>query len=180
MKKFRRLRDKLMTVVLLTTFSALTVANGIFLLYDINTYRATRTNEMTTQIEMLGYATVAALQFEDAEVARENLALLEFRPSVRAAAIYDASGSLFATYGRADANHEFPALPGDAGVQSDMSTLTVFNRILAEGRILGTAYILAEFPLGERILSYVGILSIVALVAMLVSVLVCFLSLIHI
>ncbi len=42
---------------------------------------------MSTQADLLGQSSATALAFDDAKVARENLALLHYRPQVRAAAV---------------------------------------------------------------------------------------------
>jgi signal transduction histidine kinase len=169
MKIFGSIRNKLLLIVLVTTVSVLTLAGAIFLVYDINTYRTLRLNDASTQLSLLAYSSTSALQFEDKIVAAENLDLMKLRPSVRAAAIYDARGHLFARYLRADTEHEFPALPGEEGVQQDLHTMTISSRIVRDGEILGSAYLAADFPLLERILRYMGILLLVAFGALGIS-----------
>lgn len=155
---------------MLTTFCALFVAGGIILIYDINTYRAASINDMDTQIELLAFSTAPALQFSDENVAGQNLNLLRTRPLIRAAAIYNARGNLFASYIRENEDVVFPVLPGDEGVTIENSSLIIFRRIIENDEILGTAYIRSDYPMNERILNLVGILGIVALGAMLVAV----------
>ncbi len=166
------IRNKLLLIVLVTTLSALTLASTIFVLYDINTYSRLRVNDVTTQLSLLAYSSVPALEFGDQAVAQANLDLLNLRPTVLAAAIYDARGHLFASYQRAGSEHELPELPGEDGVTSDSYSLTASNRIISDGEILGTAYLAAEFPLMERILRYIAVLGLVAVGAIAVSVLV--------
>ena len=170
MKAFRTIRNKLLGVVLLTTFCALFVAGGIILFYDINTYRAASINDMNTQIELLAFSTAPALQFSDENVARQNLNLLRTRPLISAAAIYNSRGNLFASYVRENEDFAFPVLPGDEGVRIENSGLIIFRRIIENDEILGTAFIRSDYPVNERILNLVGILGIVALGAMLVAV----------
>ncbi|MGV3593495.1 MAG: sensor histidine kinase [Gammaproteobacteria bacterium] len=166
------IRNKLLFIVLVTTFSALTLASAIFLMYDINTYRTLRVNDATTQLSLLAYSSIPALEFSDRRVASENLDLMKLRPPVRAAAIYDAGGSLFAEYRRENTAHEFPELPDADSIEQDMYSLVATSRIVRDGKILGTAYLAADFPLMERVLRYVGVLVLVALAAMLMSALV--------
>jgi signal transduction histidine kinase len=169
MKSYRSIRNKILAVVFLATFSALFVAGAIFLVYDINSFRNTHIDDMRTQISLLGYSSVPALQFTDPEVAKSNLKLLERRPSIIAAAIYDSRGRLFANYLRLEAIHEFPALPASDTVTIDGSQIHIFTRIIENGEILGTAYMVADYELQERVTSFVQILSLVAVVAMLVA-----------
>jgi signal transduction histidine kinase len=166
------IRNKLLLIVLVTTLSALTLASTIFVIYDVNTYRNLRLNDMSTQLSLLSYSSVPALEFEDSSVAEANLDLMKLRPSVRAAAIYDARGRMFAHYLRDGIAHEFPPLPAEDGVEQDFYSLVISNRIINEGEILGTAYIAADFPLMERVLRYIGVLALVAVGAMAISVLV--------
>lgn len=166
---FGSLRNKLMLLVLLTNFCALTVASGIFLYYDVTSYRKTLINDMTTQIALLSYSSMPALQFDDAKVASENLDLLKLRPSVRAGAIYDAYGTLFASYVRPGLTYDFPLLPDSDSIHRDSSSLSVFKRVITDGQILGTAYMSADYDLRGRVLHYFIILSLVALAAMTVS-----------
>ncbi len=172
MKILGSIRNKLLLIVLVTTFSALAVASAIFLAYDVSSYRSLRMNDVQTQLQLLSASVIPALEFEDPTVAAENLDLMRFRPSVRAAAIYDARGRLFARYVREDVTHEFPELPGEDGVEQDFYLLTASNRIVSNSEILGTGYLVADFPLMERILRYTGVLALVALGALAMSALV--------
>jgi signal transduction histidine kinase len=172
MKILGSIRNKLLLIVLVTTVSALAVAGAIFLVYDVNSYRSLRLSDMQTQLQLFAASSIPALQFEDEMVAAENLALLRFRPSVRAAAIYDARGRLFARYLRENTEHEFPLLPGEDGFEQDFHLLTISNRIISDDEILGTAYVVTDFPLLERILRYLGVLGLVAIGALGISALV--------
>lgn len=168
------IRNKLLLVILLTTFCALFVAGGIILYYDINAYRASRETDARTQVELLAFSTAPALQFGDTQAAQENLNLFQVRTTVRAAAIYTSRGDFFAGYVRAGTEHGFPDLPGEEGITIDGSTITAYKRIIENGDILGTAYIQSDFRLTERIMDFVGILAIVAGLSMLVAILISF------
>jgi len=84
--------------------------------YDLRLYRQSWVNDVNTQAELPGQMTAPALSFGDARVAKENLALLRYRPSILAAAIYDARGRLFATFAQ-EGQGEFPRLPEGDGVR---------------------------------------------------------------
>ena len=174
MKQLRSIRAKLLVLVWLATFSALTVAGGAFLLYDISSFRTLRERDMVTQLELLSYSAIPALQFVDEKVARETLDLMRFRPSVKAAALYDVRGHLFASYVRPDqVGYQFPDLPSDAGLTTGAFGMASFNRIVENNEILGTAYMNADFEMGSRILQYLGIFSAVLVGAMGVAGLMC-------
>ena len=154
-------------MVLLTTFVALAVALTAMIVHDLRDYHRAWTEDMSTQAELLGRTTAPALAFDDPKAASENLALLRLRPHVRAAAIYNARGTLFASFAASSAaNGTFPPLPEADGVRVRDRELVVFRRIVEEGEILGTVYLRADYPLYEKILSYAQIALLVMLFAM--------------
>ncbi|HWJ36584.1 MAG TPA: ATP-binding protein [Steroidobacteraceae bacterium] len=163
------LRRKLSGIVLLTTLSALVVALGAMVAYDLHAYHQSWVNNVTAQAELLGRTSAPALEFDDARVARENLALLRFQPKVRAAAIYGARGGLFATYVGSGTHSDFPVLPGVDGVSVQQRSLVIFKRIVENGQILGVVYLRADYELYDRVLSYTGIALSVAIIAMLLA-----------
>jgi signal transduction histidine kinase len=163
------LRGKLLGVMLATTLVALVVALGAMIGYDLSAYHRTWVADISGQAELLGRATAPALAFDDPRAARDNLALLRLQPKVRAAAIYDARGALFATYPANARPDDFPPLPGGDGVSVEQRKLFVFKRIVDGGQILGTVYLRADYELYDRVLSYAGIALVVAIVAMLVA-----------
>jgi CheY-like chemotaxis protein len=83
------LRTKLLGVVLITTLVALAVALCAMIAYDLRLFQSKSVAELETQAELLGRASAPALQFDDPNVAQENLQLLRFRPEIQAAAIYE-------------------------------------------------------------------------------------------
>jgi len=165
----RSLRAKLMALVLLTTLVALGVALGAMVAYDLRAYHRAWVDDIRTQAELLGQTTAAALTFDDARVADENLRLLRLRPQVRAAALYGAKGALFASYSAPGEAKSFPPLPGAEGVQFSSQHLIVFKRIVQNGEILGTVYMRADDMLEQRFVSYAGIALAVAAAALLVA-----------
>jgi signal transduction histidine kinase/CheY-like chemotaxis protein len=113
--------------------------------------------------------TAPALTFDDPNLATDNLNLLSIRPKVRAAAIYNDHGVLFATYSANNVPQQFPKQPGPDSVTVDGKDLIVFKRIVKDGVNLGTVYLLADYGLSERILDHSGIAVIVMLSAMLIA-----------
>lgn len=169
-KSSSSIRYKLIAVVILTTLTALLVASAAMVLYDLKAYRQSAINDVSTQTELLGAATAAALDFNDARVAQEALSVLRYRPVVTAGAVYDARGGLFATYARDGADPGFPELPRDDGVYIEGSEIVAFKRVIDNGTILGSAYLSAEYDPYGRLLDYAGIVALVVLAALLVAV----------
>ena len=163
------IRAKLVGVVLLTTLVALGVALGSMVAIDLNASQQLWIDDMSTQADLLGQSSATALAFDDAKVARENLALLHYRPQVRAAAVYDAKGRLFATYAAPGEPARFPASPQADGIVVDAQGLVLFKRISDKGENLGTVYLRSVDGLRDRIRGYVGIAVGLAVLAMLVA-----------
>ena len=159
---------RILAVKLATTLVAVLLAIAAMVAYDLRLYHQSWINDLSTQAELLGQMTAPALAFDDARVAKENLALLRYRPSIHAAAIYDARGRLFATFAH-DGEGEFPRLPEGDGVRVGGGALVVFKRIINDREILGTVYLRAEYQLFERLLGYLGIAAIVTALAMAVA-----------
>jgi len=165
----KSLRLKLLAVVLLTTLVAVGIALAAMVAYGLLAYHKTWLTDVETQAELLGQTTAPALTFDDAKVARENLNLLRLRPQIRAAAVYDARGALFATYPAGAAESTFPKVPEGDRVQVSDRHLIVFKRIVDGGETLGTVYLRADYELYDHVLDYAGIAVAVAMVAMLAA-----------
>ena len=165
----RSIRARLLGVVLLTTLVALGVALGAMVAFDLNASRRLWVDDITTQADLLGQSSAPALSFDDPKVATENLALLHYRPQVRAAAVYDAKGQLFATYVAAGETGRIPQSPLPDGITFTDESLQLFKRIDDKGGRLGTVYVRSVDSLGDRVRSYTGIALGVAVLAMLVA-----------
>jgi signal transduction histidine kinase/ActR/RegA family two-component response regulator len=163
------LQRKLLGVILATTMVALVVALGAMIAYDVRAYHRGWLSDVAAQAEFLGRTTAPALEFGDARMANENLALLRLQPKMRAAAIYGPRGETFATYSAPDTQASFPKLPESDSASVESGDLVVYRRIVANGQILGTVYLRAQYELYDRVWSYTGIAAIVALFAMLVA-----------
>ena len=163
----RSLRGKLFAGVLLSSIVALLLTCGALFAYDLHTYRQSSAADLEVQAELIASATAAALQFDDARAATQNLRFLRARPSIRGAAVYTARGKPFATYLRDGVDPaELPnsaGTPGAAVVDDHVSVLRAVN---ANGERAGTVYLVADLELRERIASYLAIAFVVTLLAL--------------
>ena len=96
----KSLRGKLFTGVLLSSIVALLLTCAALFAYDLHTYRKASAADLAVQAELIASASAAALQFDDAKAAAQNLGFLRARPAIRDAAVYTPAGKLFATYVR--------------------------------------------------------------------------------
>jgi signal transduction histidine kinase/ActR/RegA family two-component response regulator len=170
MNPFRSIRVKLLAVVTLTAFCALLVSGSAIFLYEISSFRTSRISDMAAQIDLLSYSATPALQFLDENMARENLNLLRTRPGVRMAAIYDAQGKVFASYVRRDQAADLPAAPSTHGTVVSDESIEISAPIVLDNTVIGTAFMRADFPLRERVVSFFIIQLGVAVGALVVSV----------
>lgn len=169
--RLRSVRKKLLAGVLLTTVSALLVTTGALMAFDLRSYQDVLSNDMRTQAELIGRASAAALNFDDPKAAAANLGLLQVRPRVRAAAIYNAKGALFASYVRGGGHFDFPKLPDSAGMTTAGDAMTIFERVIANGEILGSVYLLADYGIYRRVARYAAVALGVTAAALLLSLL---------
>ncbi|MGZ5817648.1 MAG: histidine kinase dimerization/phospho-acceptor domain-containing protein, partial [Burkholderiaceae bacterium] len=163
---FHSIRTKLVSIVMLTTLIALIVSLGAIVAYDLRSYHTNLITDMTTQAELLGHMTAPALTFDDKQLATENLGLFRIRKTVRAAAIYNARGELFASYKSSGDQARFPKTPNVDIIRTEGTDLFIFKRIMSDGTLLGTVYLRSDYDLVRRTVDYIGIAAMVALIAL--------------
>jgi signal transduction histidine kinase/CheY-like chemotaxis protein len=169
----RSISRKFMLAVLATTCTALLVSGAAMLIYDIQTYRTTWVNDLTTQSDILAKISLPALEFNDPKAARENLAQLKARPGIFAAAIYAPDGTVFATYSRDESlSSDAPRRPKSDGYNIVGSRISIFKSITRNGETAGAVYLGAQYPLADRIKRYLSILAAVMTASLIVATLV--------
>jgi signal transduction histidine kinase/CheY-like chemotaxis protein len=166
MKPLRSMRQKVMAVVMLTTLAALLISIGSLIVYDLRAYHSSLLSDMRTQSELLGHMSSAALSFDDARLATENLSTLRLRPRMKAAAIYNANGTRFATYLAPDEPAQFPERPETDNARVEGPYLIQFKRIIEKGEYIGTVYLRADYDLLSRTFDYLAIAGMVVLLAL--------------
>jgi two-component system, sensor histidine kinase len=165
------IRRKLTVAMLSTAIVALLVTVAAMGVFDLRRYQAELANDLVTQADVLGRLSAPALAFDDPKAAAGNLAALRLRPQVRAAAIYDVRGDLFAVYAP-PAEAEAEALPQELpidGYYVQGNRMTVFHTITEDGRTAGTVYISARYELTRRLLGYLMIVGLSIVASMIVA-----------
>jgi signal transduction histidine kinase/CheY-like chemotaxis protein len=173
MINLRSIRQKLVAVVLMATLAALVVSIGALIAYDLRAYHRALLDDVSTQAELLGRMTSAALTFDDQRLATENLALLRIRPTVRAGAIYNAGGALFASYTAPGEKGALPPAARGESIQVDGNNLLIYKPVIENGELLGTVYLRAEYTLVSRAIDYImvaiGVIALALLIAYLLT-----------
>ena len=166
--KSTSLREQLMRAAMLTTSVAILLSAGALLLYELISYRQTWVTDLRTQARLLAAASVAAMEFDDAKAAHENLRLLKSQPNIRSATLYDARGTLFAAYAEpgvaVEARREEAAaslLPRFHG-----TTLEIAFPVDARGERLGILYLSARHDIWSRLLGFGTILLVLGILSM--------------
>jgi signal transduction histidine kinase len=167
--RLRTLRQKLLGVVLLATLAALLVSVGLLIAYDLRAYHTNVLADMDTQSELIGHMSSAALAFDDARLAQENLGMLRLQPRVNAGAIYSAGGRLFARYVAPGQREAIPAAPGRDGTRIADGKLVLFKEIVDGGERVGTVYLRADYDIAGRAADYLMLASGVTALALLAA-----------
>lgn len=161
-RHLRSVRQKLVLIVLVTNFFALIATSGALLYHDSNEYRSNTVAALTTLAEILGQGSAVALEFNDPQVANENLALLSAHPDIVAAAIYASDGTLFASYGRDQSDeNSIPFTQDTNDFWFSNGELTVSKRISTKTADVGRIYLKSPFGLGAWLADYLMILGLV-------------------
>jgi PAS domain S-box-containing protein len=163
----RSVRSKLLGIVLLTTAFALLVSDAAMLLHDLSGYRDSSASDLRTQASILALSTAPALAFDDRAIADRNLAALQARSDLVAAAIYTRSGAIYSQFAR-DPDIVPPEHIGalSPGVHIGGDRIEIVQRIVQNGEWLGTIYLHAQYDLAKRIATSLGIFAVAALLSM--------------
>jgi signal transduction histidine kinase/CheY-like chemotaxis protein len=150
----------------------LLIAGLALAFYDSQIYKIQKLKEVTIQAQIMAASVTAPLVFDDADTTREYLNALQVNTEIDAAAIYNRSNALVASFTR-DISREVPAKAPTALSQFGDNYLTVVLPVLRGNEGLGTVYVRAwTEPLIRRLARYAGILLLLTMASLVVAVLV--------
>lgn len=170
----RSLSGKLMQLVLATTAVALLLSATALLFYEITMYRQGWVNDLTTQADIIGQTSRAALAFDDPQAASETLHMLRLRPDIVTAAVHRSDGSLFATYQRPEGTAPVAlALPSLPGYRFTAREVALWQPIIDEqGRTAGFVSLQSLHDLTSRVVDYLLILATVMVASLVIALMV--------
>ncbi len=158
------IRQKLTSISVLSSLTALVCATAGLLAYDQHSVRQSLVRRLATDARIIAFNGISPLLFDDAEAANQTLSGLRAEPAVRAAIIVRSDARPFAVYEREPgASRSLAAAPSARQSASfGPDRLVVGTPIRFESRELGTLTIEADLAeLAERRRRYALIAAIV-------------------
>jgi PAS domain S-box-containing protein len=147
------IQRKLTLAFLGTSGTVLFLTCASFTAYEIINLRQGMIDGYTTRSRIIAANSTAALAFQNVADAEEVLGALKTDKRVLEAALYDASGKLFAKYPADAPSGAFPSAPGKTSYQKDY--LEIFGPVLQADRVLGTVYLRSDLTaLTDRYQAY--------------------------
>jgi two-component system, sensor histidine kinase len=174
MRFYRTINAKLSLLTVVAAGVALSLSCVAFFVNNVWMIRASKAQELSTLVTILGANTTAAVEFNDKKTATELMASLRRQPTVEFACLFDADGKVFSTYpAELPENAIIPSEPLESGstfVGSD--TVDVVQKFTSGGDRVSTIYLRASMrELWRQIWDFMLITLTVLAVSLTVSVL---------
>ena len=140
------IKRKLLLTLIFPSVISLLFAGLFLLLLEISEFQKNTRDDLSTLATIIGNRSTAALMFQDVELAKENLAVLNTLPEVQAACLYDARGAVFAQLLKKSRNEVIcPPSIEDVKTRFENVHLLIVQPIVVDAEMLGTVYIHADF-----------------------------------
>jgi signal transduction histidine kinase/DNA-binding NarL/FixJ family response regulator len=162
------IRRKLILITMLTSSIALLLSSASFLIYDLISFRHLLTQDLTTQAEIIGYNSAAAMAFKDEPAATATLSALMVKGDIVAAVLYSPDGKMFAQYFRNDKTLPafLPSRSQEKGYRFQGRYLEVWHDVSLNGERLGTLFLQSDMrQWSTRAKRYAGICFVFVLVS---------------
>ncbi len=149
------------------TLTALAFSAAFLLVIEKKKQREIILRHTRTVVGMVANNAVAALVYDDETVARQILLTASADPNLLVAALYDASGELYAWYPRAHPREDLPRAPHGAQAIFSLNHLDSFAPVMVNGRNVGTALIRSDLKaMYDRFDRYVMTVAAIAIAAL--------------
>ena len=165
------IRQKLMTILRLTSGVVVVLSCAAFLAYEVLAFRQATLKNVSTLGAVIAANSTASLAFQNEGDAREILSALRAEPHIVAAALYDKDGRLFSRYPADLAVADLPAAPARDGYRFEGAHLVGFEPVAQPGNArLGTLFLRSDLKAVYGTLRLAGVTAVVVMgVAMLVA-----------
>jgi signal transduction histidine kinase/ActR/RegA family two-component response regulator len=145
------IRRRLMRMMLLTTGLVLSFTCAAFFTYELLTFRQTMVRQLDTLAQAIASNSTTALAFSNPEDAQAVLAAFKADPHIVAAALYDASGAVFAVYPSTEATSLLPAKLATDGYRFEDYHLIGYEPVTEGDKRLGTLFVKSDMKaIGQR------------------------------
>jgi signal transduction histidine kinase len=162
------IKQKLMTIIMVNSMLILFLAAAAFITYNIVKTKESMVEELRIFAELIGNRSTAALNFDDRDVAQENLSVISVKKPVVLACLYDSEGEEFAKYARGMEAKCGQVLPSGYHFTSDY--LLIYHDINFKGEMVGSVFIKSDLSeLNDRYMQYFKYVGLFLLVAAIVS-----------
>ncbi|HYD83764.1 MAG TPA: CHASE sensor domain-containing protein, partial [Opitutus sp.] len=135
------IKRKLVAVILLTCLAVLGLTSIALLSYELFSYRQTTRRTLMTIADLIAANSTAVLIYDDQKLAAEILAGLRAEPEITAAALFDKTGQLYASYSAGGKTTNFPTSPGRDGLEFALQDVSVYHPVIEGANRVGTLYI---------------------------------------
>ncbi len=166
------IRQKLMTMILVTSGVVLLLTCATFIGYELLTYRRAAVRQLATLGEMIAAESTGAVAFENQHDATEILAALKADRHIVAACLYDKKGLVFSRYPAGAPAAAFPTAPMPDGYRFVGGLLVGFTPVvqMKGSERFGTLYLSSDMEaMYERLRLYGGLVLFVVLIASVVA-----------
>lgn len=166
------IRQKLMSVNLLTSGAVLLLTWSSFIAYEFISLHRNMLQSYKTRAQIIASNSAAALAFQNQADATNVLDALKLDKRMNVACLYDDKGKVFAAYPADAPPGTFPGGPGESGFRG--GHLDIFEPIFQDDRRLGTVYLQSNLSaLTDRYSAYawlaLGVITASLLLAYLLS-----------
>jgi len=167
-KQRKSIKTKLTGIIMLTSVITILVVCSAFLAYEVGTFRATLSDDMSILAEVIGNNSTATLIFDNRDDASLILSSLKAEKHIVAALIFRPDGEVFAEYHRSSIEKEnIRPLFQDKSIKFDNGYLYIYQPILIEDEVLGTIYLKSDLEeLHARFQRYLVIVIVVLLASL--------------
>ena len=165
------IQKKLISILLFSSVSGLVIAAFFLLLLEVSVFKQNAENELSTMAELIGNRSTAALSFDDATLAKENLSSLEQVTTVQFACLYDTQGRLFTSFEvKGYRGESCPDQYTGQITHFKKTLLNVYKSIILDADTLGAVYIHANLESAFiQKFKYIILIFVVLLVATVVT-----------
>jgi signal transduction histidine kinase/ActR/RegA family two-component response regulator/uncharacterized membrane protein affecting hemolysin expression len=168
------IRRKLMRMVLLTCGLVILFTCAMFVTYEVVTFKQGVARQLDILSKAIAQNSTAALAFDNVDDARGVLSAFRADPHIVAAALFDESGTLFASYPQEVTPQDLPAKPQSLGYRFEDRHVVGFEPVQLDGQLLGTLFVKSDLrAIDERFSGYalitLGVIALAVLLAYFVA-----------